>query len=193
MRQNSNQAQNFGAEVTDPTPYSCGTWWSPKKCRRAEAAAYDVANVDLFGADSVGWRPGRIARTYTAASGSSQTSGSTDVDIANPYWTVIAEIAYPITGEVLHKVGRSTGWTYGAVTATCKDVTWFGTTLRIVCQDEASTYLQSGDSGSPLFAPYGGYVGTVAFYGMMWGGVPPTAVFGNFTQLKQDLGYLRLF
>ena len=51
------------------------------------------------------------------------------------------------------------------------------------------------ECGSPLFAPYGGYVGTVAFYGVLWG-VPAgsaVVVFSNFTQMKQDLGYLRLF
>ena len=194
-RQNFNQTQTFGAEVTDPYTYSCGTWISPKRCRRADAAAYDVASVDLFASDSIGWVPGRIARTLTATSGSSQQNGSFVIDQNNPYWTVIAEIAYPLQGEVMHKVGQSTGWTYGAVFATCQDEIQSGTNVKIVCNDEANTYGAPGDSGSPLFAPYGGYVGTVAFYGVLWG-VPAgsaVVVFSNFTQMKQDLGYLRLF
>ena len=194
-RQNFNQAQTFGAEVTDPQPYGCGTWFNPKTCRRAEATAYNAANVDLFGSDSIGWVPGRIARTYTAANGLSQANGSFQIDPAYPYWTVITEIAYPLQGENLHKVGISSGWTYGTVFATCKDEQWFGTNLRIVCNDEANIFGKPGDSGSPIFAPYGGYVGTVAFYGLLWGIQlgSSVVVFSNFTQMKQDLGYLRLF
>ena len=192
-RQNNNQA-NFGAEVTDPTPYSCGTFFNPKKCRRADAAAYDASAVDMFPNDTVGWVPGRIARTLFASAGMTQLPGSRDIDLANPYWTVIAEIAYPLLGEVLHKVGMLNGWTYGPVYETCKDLAYGTTNLRIVCNDKANMFARPGDSGGPVFAPYGGYQGTVSFYGVVWahqGGA--SAVFSNFSQMKQDLGYLRLF
>ena len=106
---------------------------------------------------------------------------------------MIAEIAYPLVGEVLHKVGITNGWTTGPVYETCKDLNALG--IKVVCQDKANTWASAGDSGSPTFAPYGGYPGTVAFYGLTWaqdGG--SSGIFSNFGQMKQDLGStVRLF
>ncbi len=49
--------------------------------------------------------------------------------------------------------------------------------------------LEQGDSGSPIFAMFGGLPNTVAFYGIAFaeqGGA--SGVFSNFGQMKQDLG-----
>ena len=191
-RQNVN-AVSFGFEVTDPASYYCGSFSSPhRRCRHFDAAAYDASGVDLFPDDSLGWVAGRIARTTLSVSGLSQIPGANVIDIDNPYWTVVTEIAYPILGETLHKVGVANGWTYGPVYETCKDTSVNG--VRIVCSDKANMYARDGDSGAPVFVPYGGSPGTAAFYGVVFGHQNgASAVFSNLGQMKQDLGSIRLF
>lgn len=189
----NNAGVNFGYEVTDPAPYSCGTLFNPKICRRSDAAAYNAAGVDLSPSDSLGWAVGRIARTTYSVAGVTLGQGSTEVDSTGPYWNVVAEIAFPLVGEVLHKVGVNKGWTYGPVYETCKDI---GSPhgVRVVCQDKANIWAQGGDSGSPVFKPYGGYPNTIAFYGVTWahdGGA--SGIFSNLGQMKQDLGNIVLF
>ena len=134
---------SFGAEVTDPTPYTCATLFSPnRKCRRADIAAYDASGADLIFSDTLGWAPGLIARTQFASPGSSQANGSKDLDTTNPLWTVYAEVEYPLIGEVLHKIGWSTGWTYGGVYKSCVDTNQpnGSGTVRVVCADWAAMY-----------------------------------------------------
>ncbi|WP_337171503.1 hypothetical protein [Gemmatimonas aurantiaca] len=187
---NSGSAPFFGAEVTDPSTYACGTLFVPRRCRHADVAAYSATGVDLFPTDTLGWAPGLIARTTFGVAGLMQTAGSTEVDSLDPHWTVIAEVNFPLWNEALHKVGVTTGWTFGSVYETCKDVR-LGSHGRplIVCADKAHLNMEPGDSGSPVFAMYGGFPNTVAFYGVGFaedGG--SSGVFSNFGQIKQDLG-----
>jgi hypothetical protein len=187
---NSGTAPFFGAEVTDPPTYACGTLFVPRRCRRADVTAYSATGIDLFPTDTLGWAPGLIARTTFGVSGLAQTSGSDIVDSLDPHWTVIAEVDYPLVGEAVHKVGITTGWTFGSVYDTCKDVR-LGTHGRplIVCTDKAHLNLEPGDSGSPIFGMYGGFPNTVAFYGVGFGHEGGSSgLFSNFGQIKQDLG-----
>jgi hypothetical protein len=187
---NSPNAPFFGAEVTDPPTYSCGTLFFPRNCRRADVTAYSAAGVDLFPGDTLGWAPGLIARTISGVHGLTQSSGSLVIDSLSPYWYVVAEINYPMWGETVHKVGINTGWTFGGVYDTCKDerLSTHGRPL-IVCTDKADINMEDGDSGSPIFAMYGGYPSTVAFYGIGFGHKGgASGMFSNFNQIKQDLG-----
>lgn len=187
---NSGNAPFFGAEVTDPPTYACGTLFAPRRCRRADVTAFSSTGVDLFPSDTLGWAVGLIARTTFSASGVTQTSGSNEVDSLNPHWNVIAEVNYPLWGEAVHKVGIATGWTFGSVYDTCKDVrlSTHGRPL-IVCADKAHLNIEQGDSGSPIFAMYGGFPNTVAFYGVGFGHEGGSSgLFSNFGQIKQDLG-----
>jgi hypothetical protein len=53
---------------------------------------------------------------------------------------------------VIYKTGRTTGTTYGTITATC--VTAFESGTALLCADEAdSAAMGEGDSGSPIFYP----------------------------------------
>lgn len=187
---NSGNAPFFGVEVSDPSTYSCGTLFQPRQCRRADVTAYTATGVDLFPTDTLGWAPGLIARTMFGVAGVWQTSGSLEIDSLSPYWNVIAEVEYPLWNEALHKVGMATGWTFGSVYETCQDVrlSSHGRPV-IVCADKANLNLEQGDSGSPIFAMFGGLPNTVAFYGIAFaeqGGA--SGVFSNFGQMKQDLG-----
>lgn len=145
-----NTADPWGFEVTDPNRYACGTAFNWKSCRRADIAAYNVAGVTQLPVDTLAYQVGLIARTEYPVSGSTLTAGSLAINQATPYWFVEAEALSVLVGTGVHKVGRSTGWTYGTVTRTCKDrqsalSTW------IVCSDDTNLFSQGGDSGSPVF------------------------------------------
>lgn len=191
IRQNNAlSAPFFGMEITDPSTYSCGTLIAPRQCRRADVAAYTATGVDLFSADTLGWAPGLIARTTFGVFGLWQTSGSNVIAQADPYWNVVASVEFPLFNEAVHKVGVTTGWTFGSVYETCKDLRMpnYGRPV-IVCSDKAHLNAEGGDSGSPVFAMFGGLPNTVAFYGIVFGqDGGSSAHFSNFRQMKQDLG-----
>ena len=191
-RQN-NSGSHFGFEAIDPSSYYCGTFFSPhRRCRFADVAAYDVSNVDLFPDDTIGWVPGRIARTIFPIGGTSQTPGPLFTNENVPYWTVVAEVSFPLDGEILHKVGVTNGWTFGAVYETCVDTSSNG--IRFVCTDKANMFARGGDSGAPVFVPIYGPPANAVFYGVVFGQQGgASAVFSNLNQMKQDLGNIRFF
>lgn len=72
---------------------------------------------------------------------------------ADPTW-LLGGAAMPYMGEIVEKVGQTTGWTRGDVTHTCVDeTTSFGgnPVMGLLCQARADFYTESGDSGSPVF------------------------------------------
>lgn len=101
-----------------------------------------------------------------------RTTGVNDesltIDPANPLFTIVAEIPYPVVGQVLHKVGRTTGWTSGAVTATCQNSNVAGSNFTMLCQDRIATTSAGGDSGSPYFERIG-ETNQVRLVGIHWG------------------------
>jgi hypothetical protein len=115
---------------------------------------------------------GQIARTTFAGVGSptSQPAGSLEIDPVNPHWTIVAERPFPMVGDVLHKTGRTTGWTTGLVTQTCFDSGVSGTNppVAMLCQDRVQAGVGGGDSGSPVFERIG-ETGNVRLVGILWG------------------------
>src|SRR5205823_2733612 len=85
---------------------------------------------------------GFIAQTTAVNSGSLTISGQFRIVSKGP----------SVVGDVVNKVGRTTGWSQGQVTATCVDVIVLGSLNADVCQDEVSASVGAGDSGSPVFA-----------------------------------------
>jgi hypothetical protein len=148
----------------------------------------------MFPSDTLDWRVGLIARTLFASVGSSQIPGSRDINAQLPYFQVNSTVMWPVEGQVVHKVGWATGWTFGLVYDTCEDISLaaYGN-IRIVCTDKASLYADLGDSGSPVFVP-NFETGTAAFYGIVVakeGG--SGVVFSNVNQIRQDLGFVTFF
>ena len=181
------QTPTFGIEQIDPNPYGCGTLFNPKRCRRADIAAYNVNYIPSDPGDTLSWYPGLIAKTTYPTSGVYQSAGSKVIDTSNPYWTVTATSNSVLVGQTLHKVGNVTGWTFGDVTATCVDKKQAITNVWIVCSDVAGMFCADGDSGSPVFIA--GWNLTAIFVGVVWGKDPGSAVaISNFGQMKQDLG-----
>lgn len=195
MRQ-PNSGVGFGTEVTDPTSYACGTFFLPRRCRRADVTAYSVSSsaIDMFPSDTLDWRVGLIGRTLFASPGFTQLDGSKQIDPSRPFFIVNAAVNWPVEGQVVHKIGWASGWPFGVVYNTCADVSLAGYgNIRIVCTDKAELIARGGDSGAPVFFP-NFETETASFYGIVVSSDGPTgAVVSNVTQIQQDLGPVSFF
>lgn len=106
---------------------------------------------------------------------------------------VWGEASYPVLGETLHKIGRTTGWTYGEVIATCLDLR-VGERVTLLCQDRVEAGVRGGDSGAPVFsvdgmsATDGTTDGTDAtLYGVLWGRAGDSFLFSSLYNIREDI------
>jgi hypothetical protein len=131
---------------------------------------------------------GTIARTTFAL----QRIGSLKIDSRNPRWTVVGELGFPFLGEIAHKVGRTSGHTFGPVIFTCVDTGVNGTDIVQICQDWVLAGSQGGDSGAGVFEEAG--PDEVFLVGLLWGGGTlegaPVFIFSSMEQVEQELGPL---
>ena len=197
-----NREYYIATEVDDPhyDAVSCATEMQlpGTVCRYSDAsrAEYDP---------SLPFQLGQIARTtqgyqdapYTLdpITGDRIRSPVLTVDDANPTFTIRGEQRASVLGEVVHKVGRTTGWTYGPVTQTCLNSVVLGTVPAIVqrCQDRVRADVAGGDSGSPVFRRLGNG-STVRLSGILWGGSVSgevTFVFSPLGNIRRELGDFR--
>ncbi|MGH7459228.1 MAG: hypothetical protein ACREKN_09160 [Longimicrobiaceae bacterium] len=143
-----------GNEFIDPALRSYGTFCPSGRddCRWSDAALiqYDA------GTD---WILGRIART----SFSDRWYGSRT--ISGRFWISGKQTIFAV-GDQLHKMGATTGWTYGDVEETCVHYDFLGRYL--MCQGLVDAGVRAGDSGSPVFERVGG--DEVKLAGILWGG-----------------------
>ena len=147
------------------------------QCRWSDVAfaAYD-AGVDRH--------QGALAQTLYRGFGPWQ-SGSLDINSATPEFILYYTAPLPVVGMYLDKVGRTTGWTTGAVSRTCVD--YFIGGADVLCQDQVEAYADSGDSGSPVFQWISQT--TAAFSGIVWARTGTGAfVFSNLDRIAADMG-----
>lgn len=154
------------------------------QCRWSDAAR--AAYVD-----GISSQLGRISRTVR------QSTSLTDVVLdVDGYFTIKAEQARGVVGEIAHKVGRTTGWTSGRTTETCVDVLALGTTHIRLCQEVVAGVVDSGDSGSPAFRRNGNGP-NVTLLGVLWGGsvdeANPEFVYSPMFGIERELGELTTF
>ncbi len=147
-----------------------------KRCRLSDAsrAAYSAARPSSQGI---------IAKTTGVNSGSLTTAGAFTV-------TGQDDSNNAFSGDV-DKVGRTTGWTRGAVTNTCATVNVSQSDIQLLCQtmvyNRRAKIVGSGDSGSPVFKQSGG--DNVQLIGILWGGSgSSTFVFSPLKNVQQELG-----
>ncbi len=165
----------IGTEVDDPG-YFRRTNGCPKgrRCRWSDAsrAAY---------ASGIQFTLGRIAQTTGANNNSVTISGS---------FSITAEGSASV-GQTVNKVGRTTGWTQGAVTNTCVNTGVSGTNIVQLCQTFVSARVGAGDSGSPVFRGTSG----VTLVGILWGGNSSGTqfVFSPISNIERELGALQTF
>ena len=102
-------------------------------------------------------------------------------------------------GDVLDKMGSATGWTWGYVLETCKDVRG-ETDVVIECADVVDFPLAWGDSGAPVFQPTAG-LNNIELRGIVFGmtderrgrnGVHRKGYFQDLEQIERDLGPLTI-
>lgn len=177
---------NFiGIEVEDPNydPISCAEEFIPGTvCRFSDAARAEYAAGQPFDL-------GRIARTVAR----DRENGTLEVDAVNPSFRINGENKRSVLGEEANKVGRTTGWTFGPVIATCINTLVLGTVPPIIqrCQDRVRAGVAGGDSGSPVFRWFG-TSGNVRLLGILWGssvgGGQVTFVFSPMHGIHRELG-----
>lgn len=154
------------------------------QCRNSDAA---LTTVSLGASD---WDLGGIARTTTRGTGPG-SSGSLTINASSPRIALAGASSF-FQGDSLEKIGQTTGWTAGVVTATCAyhvDSFHHGR----VCDGVVAAGANSGDSGSPVF--WKSASGAYYLMGILWGGAngqpggPNTTEFwfSRFTSVKSDL------
>jgi hypothetical protein len=158
----------IGTEMHDVPFFTGGQCPAGRMCRWSDAAGVQYApGVDVAF--------GRIYRTTGA--------GSLTIDGANPMWNIVAERAFPNVGDVLHKTGRTTGWTSGTVSQTCVNTGVSGTSITLLCQDWVQASVAGGDSGSPVFRRIG-EGSDVELNGILWGGGTGVFVFSAMDNVR---------
>jgi hypothetical protein len=172
----STAAAQIAVEVADPQ-YNRNGAGCPKgrRCRRSDAARAVFIN---------GVQPalGLIARTSAANNNSLEITGSFSItadDLNN---------GAPV-GTVINKVGRTTGWTAGALTNKCVNTGVSGTNIVQLCQNFVSAGVAGGDSGSDAFRLTGSSSATLE--GVLWGGAGNSFVYSPLQNVVAELGALR--
>ena len=175
-----------GIEVDDPewqfsldTNLRCPP---PFQCRWSDAAR---VRID----DTVAAELGRIARLDEIT-----TTLADTIHTIDGHFSIRGERG-PVEGEVVNKVGRTTGWTQGPTLGTCVDVLALETNHIRLCQVQVAALVDGGDSGSPVFWRKGGGP-SVALLGILWGGsvdeADPSFTYSPLSGIRRDLGDIRV-
>jgi hypothetical protein len=170
-------AERIGTEFRDPG------FWSGSPCPSGRLCRYSDANFARYDA-GVNVALGRIART--------EFPGSITLDPFAADFRIVSEATFPMGGERLEKVGRTTGWTSGTVTNTCVNVSPVDSNgsdlgITLLCQDIYSAGSNPGDSGSPVFRWNGA---DAALFGIHWGSGGGGGIFSSFYNVEFELGNL---
>jgi hypothetical protein len=170
-----NAADVFATEAADPTYNKAG-------CSAGKICRYSDASRAVY-AGNVSSTRGLISKTDGQNTGSLTTIGA---------FTIRAQDATTdhFGPGTLNKVGRTTGWTSGAVGATCANINVQGAKFQLLCQtivNGAAGIVDSGDSGSPVFSLSGD---DATLVGILWGGNNANTqfIFSPLKNIVQELG-----
>ena len=159
----------IATEVADPNYTTGGTCPAGRRCRRSDSAKASYANGITSTLGGIA-QTARVGRSLTITG----------------KWTVTGESVAAV-GQVVNKVGRTTGWSQGQVTNTCVDTNVSGSDITQLCQNFVSATVGSGDSGSPTFAISSG--NNVTLVGILWGGSGSSSfVYSPMANIHSDLG-----
>lgn len=171
--------RHIATETVDPNYFTGGACPSTKVCVYADAVFAKWENAGTYNF-------GHIYETNS----SGHTTGSTTRKSTR--FTITSDGVWPYPGQLVQKVGRSAGWTYGNVLATCVDIdvsphfSYPSTNLHSLCQIKADYGFAGGDSGSPVFQIVSG--NNVTLLGIHWGNDGPDAFFSFSGFIKDHLG-----
>lgn len=135
----------IGYEAVDPPYTVCSPYWPQVHCRNADVA---LVKLEESVSDSLGY----IARTKFSNEFNWGVPGSLEIDPTNPTIRIVDESDGAV-GWVIRKIGGTTGWTTGHITATGVNITFHrqGKFYSFGGSVEMTTYAELGDSGSPVF------------------------------------------
>ena len=172
--------RTVAAEVADPPFFTCQ--YAGFQCRYSDAAL-----VQYFPEPEV-----RLGMLYQTTFFGTTGAGSIETLVPGKAFDIVAERDFPVVGEVLDKVGRSSGWTRGTVIATCVDTGVAGANPPVVmlCQDFVGALSGGGDSGSPVFQPTG-IAQQATLYGLLWGGATGFSVFSALDNIRAEFPSFR--
>jgi hypothetical protein len=173
----------IATEIADP-PYFTDPPCPPgRRCRFSDSAFAKYDNPRL----------GSLGKIAKPVSGE-PSAGTLVLNPATSRFTVKGRAGARFAGDVVYKVGRTTGWTYGPVDRTCVDVAVAGTDVILFCQSLVTAGVGGGDSGSPVFTWSG--LTDVNLVGILWGGGTSGGqtvfAFSPLEAIEEELGPLRL-
>lgn len=167
-------------EVQDPPFFTCQ--YIGFRCRYSDAALAE-------------YLPGFTARLgvlYQTAESGTTAPATLDLNADGEMFRIAKEQPFPIMGDIMNKVGRTSGWTRGPVIGTCIDVGVAGSNppIAMLCQDRVQAYSAGGDSGSPVFEQIDG--NPVILTGILWGGSASSFVFSALANIRHEFGDFRV-
>lgn len=179
-------------ELVDP-PWTAAVPGCPagRLCRLSDSAFAVFANpVD-----------GALGKLALPAAMCGNTPCSLQMNNANDELTIVGTGGAPVVGDLLGKIGQTTGFTRGAVTASCVLVNVGARSfldpanLSLPCQDFVGAAMDHGDSGAPVFSLLAGQRAVLAgiAWGMSVGSASPEFVFSPIGAVESELGTLSLF
>ena len=180
----------MGIEVHDPD-YLSGIPNCPvgRVCRLA-----DAARIQRAGEPTRTFARGFLARLATTFNATAQIVGHYEIqdELVQP----APGVGCPVVGTTIHKVGRTTGHTFGTVASpSCQHTNVSLSNITLLHQVRVTTAtngVNSGDSGSPVFFRQGADPNVdVTLHGILWGGSGTTAfVYSPLGNVEAELGPL---
>ncbi|MFG0253005.1 MAG: hypothetical protein ACF8NJ_09050 [Phycisphaerales bacterium JB038] len=181
----------FGFDNTIQYQYDYGTsshrlgieHTDPSSNRKSDASFFSYDS----GVDST--RFAHIAKTiYSAVN----QDGPLTIDSTSPGFRITGKAGNGVQlyGELVNKVGQTSGWTQGQITQTCV------TLSTMPCQWAALVWSRPGDSGAPIFQQNGTSgqgAGEVTLWGILHSGPDgdwTTTYYSPVSGVEQDLGTL---
>src|SRR4051795_5203576 len=151
---NNPLAAPIATETVDPAYFTGDPCPSGYKCRYSDSsfARYNTTSLGSLG---------KLAKTSSRGA----SAGSITLKPPTSRFSISA-IASALQGQVVNKIGVTSGWTYGPITATCADVGITGSNYGLLCQNIVRAGSDHGDSGSPVFSWTNG--STVKLLGILW-------------------------
>ena len=197
MRQPLSGMQLMGYEFYDYS-WTC----AGGRCDNADIGLYTNDFVDYnAGIGEIPLELGLVWR-MTARVAGPNALGALNIDQQFPRLSVTGIQSYGIMSQVVDKVGRSSGWTFGNTYKTCALVQ-FNANYKLNCQDYASYTSDYGDSGGPVFVHYPNIAPSPGGNGITFLGINSakhlennTVKGGSFTntnQIRSEIGLFRFW
>ena len=181
-----------GVEVEDPPPRRCGIF--RRKCRDSDASMMAVDTGVSIALGEIG-RTERRDRDCGRGFYPGREPCTVRIDSLHPTITMTHTRFSSDKNDVLDKIGRTSGWTFGLVKETCEDIAG-ETGVKILCADVVRMVTADGDSGAPVFKYYSD--GTAEFRGIVYAyrdfrasdDYGRETIFQDLEQIQRDLGAL---